>query len=329
MTSPVLLVLLSLAYLASSIVFTPAPNALLTNPMATFEEYNIFWNKTHSSAEEKLHRFSNFLVNAEKIELANKQSTSATFGFTQFSDLSAEEFKKAYLGAVPPAGWTPATPSTPVKRSAEQMSNIDWAAAGKTTPVKDQGQCGSCWAFSTTETVESANLIANNPQAIGSPQEIVDCFTGGSGCEGGWPVDALNWIVQQGGQDLDSCYPYTAQDGTCASSQCTVSPNLKISTVTPISADESAMYTALQTAPLSICCDASAWQNYNGGVLDASSCGTSVDHAIQLTGYGSDQGGYWIVRNSWGASWGQNGFIWLQYGQNTCAITSNVVAASV
>eukprot|EP01123_Difflugia_compressa_P014102 TRINITY_DN6_c0_g1_i33.p1 TRINITY_DN6_c0_g1~~TRINITY_DN6_c0_g1_i33.p1 ORF type:complete len:354 (-),score=74.03 TRINITY_DN6_c0_g1_i33:60-1049(-) len=328
MSTSIVLVLLSIVYLASCIVYTPSTNTLLyDNPQSAFEEYNRFWNKTHSSSAEKLARFRNFLINAEKIEIANKQSTSATFGFTKFSDLSAEEFKASYLGAVPPPG-SRSAPALVKERSVEQNAAIDWVAAGMTTPVKNQEQCGSCWAFSTTETVESANLIAGNAQTIGSPQEIVDCFTGASGCSGGWPVDALNWVVQQGGLDTDSCYPYTAQNGNCASSQCTPSPNLKIATVTSIASDEQSIYNALKSAPLSICCDASAWQNYNGGVLTADQCGTSVDHAIQLTGYSPNQGQYWIVRNSWGADWGVNGFIWLQYGQNTCDITGYVVSAS-
>jgi len=110
------------------------------------------------------------------------------------------------------------------------------------------------------------------------------------------------------------------------SSQC--SPALNIKTVTPVAEDEGAIYTALQSAPLSICCDAEPWQYYTGGILAASQCGLSIDHAIQLTGYSPNSGGYWIVRNSWGASWGENGFIYLQYGQNTCGITSEVTGAT-
>jgi len=136
----------------------------------------------------------------------------------------------------------------------------------------------------------------------------------------------MQWIISQGGQDTESCYPYTGQDGTCASASCT--PTNKISSTSSVSQSESAIYSALQTMPPSICCDASAWQNYNGGVLAGSQCGDSVDHAIQLTGYNSGQGGYWVVRNSWGPSWGESGYIYLQYGQNTCDITSEVTTAT-
>jgi KDEL-tailed cysteine endopeptidase len=187
---------------------------------------------------------------------------------------------------------------------------------------------GSCWAFSTAETVESANLIAGNSPPLASPQEIVDCDNNDQGCNGGDPQEALGWVKQQGGLMTDSCYPYTAQDGTCNVNNCAVSPALNLKSVTPIAQDEGQIYTALQSAPLSICCDAEPWQNYQGGILTADQCGDSVDHAIQLTGYSPNQGGYWIVRNSWSASWGINGFIWLQYGQDTCAITYEVTAAT-
>jgi len=280
-------------------------------------------------------RFLNFLENGRKIAEANALSksikSSATFGFTKFSDMSAREFTTKMTGFVPQ------TPILPVSERADLLEErkrgiqqpgqpIDWVAAGKTTPIKNQQQCGSCWAFSATECIESAILIASGSVQLGAPQEIVDCDTNDAGCNGGDPAEAMNWVIAQGGQDTEACYPYTGQDGTCASSQCT--PTNKASGTQSVAQSESAIYQALQSMPPSICCDAEPWQNYNGGVLTAAQCGDSVDHAIQLTGYQPSQGGYWVVRNSWGADWGENGFIWLQYGQNTCDITSEVTMAT-
>jgi len=320
--------LLALITIVNSKVYTPRKGI---SKAQAFEEYNTFWNKTHKSVSEKNARYLNFLSNAKKIATANKHSKSATFGFTQFSDMSPREFKTKMTGFKPKKAIL--KPSERVdlieerKRGIEQPGqNIDWVAAGKTTPIKNQQQCGSCWAFSATETIESAILIASGSVQEGAPQEIVDCDTNDQGCNGGDPAEAMQWIIQQGGQDTESCYPYTGQDGTCNSASCT--PTNKISSTSSVSQSESAIYQALQSMPPSICCDASAWQNYNGGVLAASQCGDNVDHAIQLTGYNSGQGGYWVVRNSWGASWGENGFIWLQYGQNTCDITSEVTTAT-
>jgi len=270
-------------------------------------------------------------MNAAKIAQMNAQTKvrgfGATFGFTKFSDWSERE--QAGLRGFVRSENRPPRISVDEKRAALQApgTNIDWVAKGKTTPIKDQGQCGSCWAFSTTETVESAILMANTKVVPLSPQEIVDCDSSDSGCNGGDPQEALGWVKQQGGLDTEQCYPYTAEDGTCASSQC--SPAGNVAQVIPISSDESATYTALgKYGPLSICADASAWSNYQSGVLTGDQCGSDVDHAIQLTGYSTSQGGYWIVRNSWGSDWGVNGFIWLQYGQNTCDMTSETTAAT-
>jgi len=318
-----LLLLLSIVAFASAVHWERRGG--LTEAEA-FADYNTFWNKTHASLQEKHQRFINFVMAGRTIEELNAKSTSATFGYSKFADWSYDEFKK--LNGFIPAKPLPEQTNVISKRDIHQMSAIDWVAKGMTTPIKNQEQCGSCWAFSATETVESANLICGRSMTRGSPQEIVDCDNNDQGCNGGDPQEALQWVVDQGGLDTSSCYPYVGQDQSCQSSNCSPNPNLKISTVTPIASDEGAIYRALTSMPLSICCDASQWQYYTGGVLTADQCGLSIDHAIQLTGYSPNQGGYWIVRNSWGTDWGENGFIYLQYGSNTCGITSEVTAAS-
>jgi len=319
-----LLTLLVLVAVANALVYTPSRRGLTLE--AQFDEYTRFWNKTYSHVERAA-RLENFKMNAAKITKMNAQTKArgygASFGFTKFSDWSERE-QLSINGFLPvekkprPAVHQPrANPTIP----------IDWVAQGKTTPVKDQGQCGSCWAFSTAETIESALLMAGKKVQPLSPQEVVDCDSNDQGCGGGYPQEAIGWVKDQGGLDTDQCYPYTAQDGTCASSQCT--PFGNINTVVPIGQDEQETYDALKKyGPLSIGADASAWSNYNGGVLTADQCGSNVDHAIQLTGYSPDQGGYWIVRNSWGSDWGINGFIWLEYGKNTCGMTYQTTAAT-
>jgi len=325
-----LIALLAFLAVANAVVYTPRHAGV---PLATqFDEYTQFWNKTYETVAEHRARYLNFQANAEKIAQLNAKSRArgygASYGFTKFSDWSAREFKKL-LGFK-------RSPNRPVvaaqeKRNVEQSAPsqpIDWVAKGMTTAVKNQEQCGSCWAFSATETVESANLMAGTFKGANlSPQEIVDCDSNDSGCNGGDPAEALQWVQNQGGLDTDSCYPYTAQDGSCASSQC--SPSNTISGSGSAGSDEPTIYSGLQQyGPLSICCDAEPWQNYNGGIMTADECGDSIDHAIQLTGYSPSQGGYWIVRNSWGEDWGEDGFIWLQYGQDTCGITTEVTYAT-
>jgi len=311
---------------ANAIVYTPKPSLTLAQQ---YEEYCVFWNKTYTTFSEKVTRFHNFKLNVAKIASANALTASkgegATFGLTKFSDWSAAEFKQllGFRSSKP----LPAISSE--KRSVEQAPTgaIDWVAAGKTTPIKDQGQCGSCWAFSVVETVESANLMAGKTIQNGAPQEIVDCDSNDDGCNGGDPQEALDWVIKQGGLEAESDYPYQAEDGDCQ--QSSFSPVINIKKAIPIASNENTIYNSLkQYGPLSVCADAEPWQNYNGGILTADQCGSDVDHAIQLTGYSPKQGGYWIVRNSWGADWGENGFIYLQYGKDTCAITSEVTAAT-
>jgi len=250
-------------------------------------------------------------------------------GLTKFADMSPQEFKSKILMKTLHANYNRKVAKRDEEQSAPTRA-VDWVAAGATTPVKNQLQCGSCWTFSATETIESANIIAKKISTSTwlAPQEIVDCDTEGSGCEGGWPSQAMQWVIGEGGQDTESSYPYTGQDGTCASSQGTVGATIR--SVVQVSQSESVMYSTLASKmPLSICADAEPWQDYSSGILTADQCSNNIDHAIQLTGYNPSQGGYWIVRNSWGADWGENGFIWLQYGQDTCGITSYVAYATV
>jgi len=326
-----LLTLLVLVAVANALVYTPSRKGLTLQ--AQFDEYTRFWNKTYSFVERAA-RFENFKMNAAKITKMNAQTKArgrgASFGFTKFSDWSERE-QRAINGVLirekPDWKETIITEKRGHRAQANPTTPIDWVAKGMTTPVKDQGQCGSCWAFSTTETVESAILMAGKSIRPLSPQEVVDCDSNDQGCGGGYPQEALGWVKQQGGLDTDQCYPYTAQDGTCASSQCTPFGNVK--SVIPVGQTDTETYAALaKYGPLSICADASAWSNYQGGVLTADQCGSDIDHAIQITGYSPDQGGYWIVRNSWGADWGTKGFIWLEYGKNTCGMTYQTTAAT-
>jgi len=202
---------------------------------------------------------------------------------------------------------------------------MDWVAAGATTPVKDQQQCGSCWAFSATEVIESWGFITNGalPSPL-APEQIVDCDTNDSGCNGGDPRSAITYVNSVGGQDFESAYPYTAGGGQGGSCQF---PDGSIGEAPGQPEDvtdgtESALQSFLMnTGPPSVCVDASSWSSYSGGVL--TSCGDNVDHAVQATGISAD-GSYYIVRNSWNTDWGNAGFIYLATGQNTCDIASEV-----
>jgi C1A family cysteine protease len=313
--------------IANCIHFSPLLGAETSRQ--SFEGYTRFFNKSYATTSAKLTAYKNYIASVHRVSEKNlKHGETTIHGLTKFADMSPKEFKDTILMKTLHENYM--GPNAGNKRD-EAQSNpttpLDWVAKGKTTPVKNQLQCGSCWTFSATETIESANLIAGKITTSTwlAPQQIVDCDQNGDGCGGGWPSQAMQFIISQGGQDTESSYPYTATDGTCKEAQGTIGATIK--SVIPVSQNENQMYAALRRSPLSICADASSWQDYSGGIFTASQCTTNIDHAIQLTGYNPSQGGYWVVRNSWGADWGLDGFIWLQYGQDTCGITSYVAYA--
>lgn len=199
---------------------------------------------------------------------------------------------------------------------------------------KNQGYCGSCWAFSATEQIESDTMRTLETTFILSPEQIVQCDTKAFGCGGGWTESAYGYVKTTGGIEEDSAYPYTSYQGvtgTCkvnkSAFKVTVDSFTTIggSTTTEI---ENNMAAYMQTTgPLSVCLDANSWNSYQGGIMSV--CGQSVDHCVQAVGVDASTGGYWLVRNSWGTSWGENGYIRLAYGQNTCDITNDPTYTSV
>jgi len=191
---------------------------------------------------------------------------------------------------------------------------LDWNKAGYVTKVKDQGQCGSCWSFSTTGSIESAVAIATGRLISLSEQQLLDCP--GShyherACSGGSVPFAYDYVINNGGLCRESDYPYQTHKGSCRVSSCT--PASTISSFANVTTNnEAAMKIAAAQQPLSVFVDAQAWpQFYESGVFDGE-CGTSLDHYVLVAGYGTEDGqDYWYVKNSWGADWGLNGYILL------------------
>jgi len=211
-----------------------------------------------------------------------------------------------------------------VNNSVNEAANImaddvDWTTSGCVGPVRDQGQCGSCWAFASVASSESANCLANGHNLVTfSPQQVTSCCTtgGNQGCDGGYPDKAIDWISQNG-LCTDSSYPYTSgssgQTGTCKKT-CTPQKLPFVSSV-DVSSGESNLQTALQKQPITVVVTAgnNAWKQYGGGVL--SSCPQAQsDHAVFAVGYGTSTSPYFKIRNSWGTSWGENGYIYLKRG---------------
>lgn len=220
---------------------------------------------------------------------------------------------------------------------------IDWSEKGATTPIKDQGQCGSCWAFSTTEGVESAYYMANGklPEPL-STQQVISCDKTDGGCNGGDLPSAFHYLMKAGGQDTDADYPDTSHTtGNTGKCKWDKKEVVKVShfryAVPPCSEgsctnqDEEKLAAALaKYGPLSICLNAEVWDDYSGGIFKkkCSSAASAMDHCVQLVGYDKTQK-YWKVRNSWTKSWGEEGFIRLPMGDNACGVANEAVIVSI
>jgi cysteine peptidase B len=318
--------------------------ALATRPVSQelshkrqWEEFKRQYNKSYESHAEEAKRYHIFKQSLKRAAEHQAKNPRARFGVTQFSDLTAEEHQAMYrmsnlknklANYAKPPSKNFTIPAKPNARGCNpNKSNYDWNNCGVITAVYNQGQCGSCWAFSATETIESYHALDGAQLTQLSMEQIVDCDTSGEdeGCNGGFPTGAYQYVESAGGLDPLSDYPYTAGEGESGS--CQFQSNEVAATVTNYNSidGESGLYSQASTSsggPVSVCVDASSWQDYQGGVL--TSCGEDVDHCVQLTGYAQygSSSAYWIVRNSWDVTWGENGYIWIQIGQNLCEIGS-------
>jgi len=295
-----------------------------------FAEYT----STHGSVPAN--RFENFRRYVAMVD--NHPTNSPLKSGSQLSSLavlSVEEFESNYRGCAKIEFVAEAA----VRMSAEEIGNtptsIDWRTAGAVTPVKDQGQCGSCWAFSTTGALEGAWAVGGHGLESLSEQHLVSCDNndGNLGCDGGWPYKAVDF-VRQGGIDTELSYPYTSASGTsglCASSSGTRA-SVQVASHIVVESDEDQMAAwVAKNGPLSITIDAmtSIWWSYTGGIVSGC-CNTDVDHAVLVVGFGEENGQkYWLVKNSWGENWGEQGYIRLERGSNQCGITYQPVGAVI
>jgi len=318
-----------------ALCFASVALAAMTNAdvevLKQFHAFETKYNKQYDSPGERFHRIGVFAVNLERVKFMNEEHGTPVFGVTKFMDLTPEEFKAKYLTLSLPDR----LPEMPFAEAPlANSTQWDWGInkTGIITAVKNQEQCGSCWAFSATESVESAWALAGNTLQTLAPQQIVDCDTGGvdQGCNGGYPYDAFKYVIRAGGMEPEVDYPYRAVEGTCKFAKSKVVASITswhlVSQAAATENTKMLNYVA-NSGPVSICVDASSWQYYTGGVLRR--CGNQIDHAVQATGYSVVQGvNAWNVRNSWGADWGVNGYIYLERGINLCEIATIVTAAT-
>jgi len=325
-------------------VATELPAGLVSEQdKADWEAYTGFqqkYRKSYVSLEEKLMRFRHFQDNQRTAEQLTKEHNGmATFGVTKFSDLSKEEFRATYLSGL---NITTAADSMKAARpwttdpkliEASAPSYYDWNAEGYVTAVRDQEQCGCCWAFSATEEYESQLIIKGYPSAwaVLSPQQFIDCDHIDQGCNGGMYTNAWNYAGSLGQVMQDSEYGYQGSQGSCrlnSASPENVHPRVAAASV-PVSTSFSDIQNFIYGhGPVSAALDATTLQNYVSGTIMTSgryNC-VSLNHAVLITGWNTAQGGYFIVRNSWSTDWGNDGYFWIQY--STCLINTQVYGSN-
>jgi len=327
-----------LAALAATATATATSSpASSTTPLqieAAFEAWREKHGVEFKDPVEYLKRLAIFGENMERIEEHNSKGLSWKMSMNEFGHLAPAEFKAMYSGfsksekkLLKTGGLrskaysdVPATPFVWKGRKDELADSVDWVDAGAVTAVKNQGTCGSCWSFSTTGAIEGAYYIANGKSVSLSEQQLVSCDTTNNGCGGGSMDYAFSWVESQGGLCSEADYPYASSSGTApsCSSSCTVVDGTAPTGYTDVTATESSLMAAVSKQPVSIAIEAdqSAFQFYSGGVMTGT-CGTSLDHGVLLVGYGTeDNTDFWKVKNSWGSTWGEDGYIKIERGNS-------------
>jgi C1A family cysteine protease len=287
-----------------------------------WEQFNLFkekFKKRYESLDDMEKRFDIFKDNLRSILFHNADKReNFTMSVNQFSDLTPAEFKSTYIGGFLREAQTAC--STYNVKGISVDSAVDWRNKNAVTEVKDQGQCGSCWSFSASGAMEGAWALKKGTLVSISEQQLVDCAKfkyGNLGCNGGIMDNAFKYAIDTG-MCSESSYPYTAQSGSCE--KCT--PVVSMSDCNDVPANNQIALKEVvgSVGPVSIAIEADtrAFQSYSSGVITGSACGTNLDHGVLIVGYGEEKGiKYWLVKNSWGKSWGDNGYVKIERSDST------------
>ncbi|CAD6257842.1 unnamed protein product [Miscanthus lutarioriparius] len=296
---------------------------------ARHEKWMAEHGRTYKDEAEKARRFKVFKANVAFVDTSNAAAGGKKYhlAINGFADMTHDEFMARYTGfkPVPATGKKmPGFKYENVTLSDDQQA-VDWRKKGAVTDVKNQEQCGCCWAFSAVAAIEGMHQIKTGELVSLSEQQLLDCSTNGknNGCGGGTMEYAFQYVIgSNGGIATEAAYPYTATQGMCQN----VQPFVAVSSYQQVPRDaEDALAAAVAGQPVSVAVDSSKFQFYGGGVMTADSCGTNLNHAVTAVGYGTAEDGtqYWLLKNQWGSTWGEEGYLRLQRGVGACGVAKD------
>ncbi|XP_062587265.1 uncharacterized protein LOC134248884 [Saccostrea cucullata] len=297
-----------------------------------FQNFQAKYERLYMSKEEEKKRFKIFCDNLKKAQkMQDIEKGTAVYGITKFSDMSESEFKQ-YVGKLWDQNANKGMKKATIPKFKSLPKSFDWREHGAVTEVKNQGSCGSCWAFSTTGNIEGQWAIQKKKLISLSEQELVDCDKVDEGCNGGLPSQAYKEIIRLGGLESETDYKYRAHDEKCTFNKSMV--RVKINGSVSISSNETEMAAWLvKNGPISIGINAFAMQFYMGGISHPWKffCNpTKLDHGVLIVGYGVDGSKpYWIVKNSWGPDWGEKGYYLVYRGAGVCGLNTMCTSAVV
>ena len=301
-------------------LFAIATLVTTVNAQYSWEDFKTTYNKVYSNKSVEDHRRNIFNDNVNKI--SNHKHDSYKLGVNEFADLTHEEFFGNYI--LDEGHYINFANCKQIDYNNIMLGvpkSQDWREKNAVTSVKNQGQCGSCWAFSAVGAIEGIMSISSGKLTDLSEQQVVDCSTLDHGCQGGLMTNAFDYVIDNKGICSDEDYTYRARSHECDTSSCDIVPESIITGCVDITGGgEDGLRFAVAAQPVSVAIEADkmVFQFYKSGIFESEKCGHNLDHGVLVVGYTED---YWIVKNSWGSSWGEDGYIRIKMGDNICGIS--------